>query len=370
MDKYLKNISKITVTLLFFITVFFILIVGKNFLYPIAIALLLSYLLSPFVIFFEKKLKLPRLLAILLTIILGLAVIAGIGEIFLIQVRVFIKDFVIIKEQALNNFNSLQVFITNTLGYSIETQEEWFKLQLTDFLETSNSFFKNIFKSMTGTLGRMVFIPIFMFFMLFYRDRGKTFFLKLSKKDTKFTEDLLDQISKVTVKYITGVLTVVAILAVSHSVVLSIIGVKYAVFLGILAATISVIPYFGTIASMIIPLSFSLILTNNPYEPMWIIIYYLIINSIENNILTPTITGGSVHLNPLITILGLILAATLWGIPGMILIIPTLGVIKIFCDNVHGLEPYGYILGIDKKPKKNFKFDKAKKLLKSKKNDK
>ena len=117
---------------------------------------------------------------------------------------------------------------------------------------------------------------------------------------------------------------------------------------------------------MFVPLTFSLILTNNPYEPMWIVIYYIIIIAIENNILTPTITGGSVHLNPLVTILGLILAATIWGIPGMILIIPTLGVIKIICDNIEGLEPYGYILGIDKKTKKNFIFSKLKKLKKAK----
>jgi len=209
---------------------------------------------------------------------------------------------------------------------------------------------------MTGTVGRIVFIPIFAFFMLLYRDRAKQFILLVTKKNEKLTEGLLEQISKVTIKYMTGVLTVCAILAVTHSIALSIIGVKYAVFLGILAASISIIPYFGTLASTVIPLSFSLILNKNPYEPLWIIGYFLFINSVENNILTPTITGGNVNLNPFITILGLVLGATIWGIPGMIIVIPTLGIIKIICDNVSGLEPYGYILGIESKPKKVFKF--------------
>ncbi|MEA2043269.1 MAG: AI-2E family transporter [Bacteroidota bacterium] len=350
MDKYLSTILKVTLTLFFFIMSFFVLIVGKNFLYPLALAMLLTYLLTPAVNFFEKKMKFPRLLAIFLTIIIGLALITGIGKIILIQVKVFITDFPEIKDQALTNINSLQIFIADTFGYSIEIQKDWVQLQLSDFLETSNAFFKNVLKSMTGTLGRMIFIPIFMFFMLFYRDRGREFFLKASKNNTKFTEELLDEVSKVTVKYMLGVLTVVAILAVSHSVALSIIGVKYAIFLGIMAATISVIPYFGTIASTVIPLSFSLILADNPYEPMWIVIYFLFINFIENNILTPKITGGNVHLNPLVTILGLILGATIWGIPGMIIVIPVLGVIKVICDNVPKLEPYGYILGIDNRP--------------------
>lgn len=355
MDKYLKNITKVTLTALFFVIAFFILIVGKNFLYPLAIALLLAYLLFPLVSLLENKLKLPRLLAVFLSLIFGLALMFGIGEIILIQIKVFIRDFEMIKQQALDNIGNVQGFIETKFNFTIEEQQDWLKIQMSNLLDSGNQFFSGIFKSMTGTIGRMVFIPIFTFFMLFYRDRGKQFILKISHTNTKFSEALLEQISKVTIKYMTGVLTVVAILAVSHSVALSIIGVKYAIFLGIFAASISIIPYFGTLASTLIPLTFSLILTNNPYEPMWIVIYFLVINSVENNILTPTITGGNVNLNPLVTILGLILGAMIWGIPGMIIIIPTLGVVKIICDNVSGLEPYGYILGIDKKPKKIFK---------------
>ncbi len=358
MDRYTAKIVKVTLTFLFLIIIFFILIIGKNFLYPIALALLLAYLLYPFVALLENKLRFPRLLASLLSILLGIALIVAISQIFLIQIRIFIKDFPSIKAHALDNLNYFQTFIESKFKYSIQDQQEWFKLQVANFLDSSNSFFSNLFKTMTGTVGRIIFIPIFAFFMLFYRDRGKQFFLKMSKNHTALTEKLLNQISKVKIRYMSGVLTVCAILAVCHSVALSIIGVKYAIFLGILAASISIIPYFGTLASTLIPLTFSLILNNNPYEPIWIIVYFLIINSVENNFLTPTITGGNVNLNPFITILGLILGAMLWGIPGMIIIIPALGVLKIICDNISHLEPYGYILGIEQKQKKILKIKK------------
>jgi len=361
MDSSFIRIAKVTLLTIFFIAVVYILIVGRNFLYPIALALLLSYLLFPFVSFFEKKIKLPRFAATLLAILLGIGVIFVIGEVVMIQIKLFIRDFAEIKTQAMENLNFFQRTIEKHFHFTIENQEEWVKLQVANMLETSNKFFSNLFKTMTGTIGRLIFIPIFSFFMLFYRDRAKNFVIKVTQKESKLAEKLLNQISNITIKYVTGVLTVVSILAISHSVALSIIGVKYAIFLGIFAASISIIPYFGTLASTLIPLTFSLILTNNPYEPMWIIIYFLIINSIENNILTPTITGGNVNLNPFITILGLILGAMIWGIPGMIIIIPTLGVIKIICDNIDGLEAYGYILGIDKKPKKIIKRRRVKK---------
>jgi len=370
MDAYLSKILKMTITLLFFVLFFYVAIIAKQFFYPIALAMLLSYLIFPITSFFENKLKFKRIFAILVSILVGLFIMFLIGNLVLIQIKVFIKDFPEIKQQAIDNLNFVQGVIEKNLGYSIADQQDMFNTQVTDFLDSSNKFFSNILKTATGTLTKLIFIPIFTFFMLFYRDRVKNFVLQIASRsdgDTRLTEGLLEQISKVTIKYMSGVLTVVAILAITHSVALSIIGVKYAIFLGIMAASISVIPYFGTIASSVIPLTFSLILTKNPYEPMWIMIYFIFINAIENNLLTPMITGGNVSLNPLITILSLIVGAMVWGIPGMLVAIPIIGVIKIVCDNINGLEPYGYILGVEKNP---HKYKKLREKLKKKQENK
>jgi len=222
----------------------------------------------------------------------------------------------------------------------------------------------NIAKGASGTIEAMLFIPIFTFFMLFFRDRGKIFVLKLAEKgNSKLTETVLEKISKVTIKYIVGLMTVVLILGVSHSIALSIIGVKYAIPLAILAALFSFIPYFGTLVSALVPITFSLILSPNPYQPLFIVIYFIIITFVDHNILTPSITGGNVNLNPLATIIGLIISAHIWGIPGMIIIVPTLAVIKIVCDSVDGLEPYGYILGVKEH---GFDFGKIKRIFKKK----
>jgi predicted PurR-regulated permease PerM len=167
------------------------------------------------------------------------------------------------------------------------------------------------------------------------------------KQNGKLTDNLLKQISKVTTRYVVGVLTDVAILATSHSIFLTIIGLKYSIAIGIMTAMLSFIPYFGTLVSGIIPFTFSLLISTNPYMPLLIILYFWIITFVDHNILIPTIIGGNVHLNPLITILSIIAAGTIWGIPGMIIVIPAIGIIKIICDNVEGLEPYGYVLGIE-----------------------
>ncbi len=346
MGKNLVFVQKLFYFVVIIVFSYIILKEAKQFLYPVAIALLLSYLLYPVISILEYKLKFPRTLAILITLITAIVISYFILNILYHQIKFFIKDFPVFKEQALINLKRIQLSITSKINISNESQNIWIREKFSNILDFSDKILEEILKRATGTIEALLLIPIFTFFMLFYRDRGKEFVLKIAEeKNSKLTNELLEQISKVTVKYMAGVITVVIILAFCHSVFLGIIGLKYAIFIGIFAASLSFIPYFGTLVSGLIPITFSILMSSNPYEPVIILIYFIIITFIDHNILTPSITGANVNLNPLVTILGLILAAEIWGVPGMIIIVPTLGIFKIICDNVEGLQPYGYILG-------------------------
>jgi len=251
-----------------------------------------------------------------------------------------------IKEQVKNNIAAFQSFINNKYIISPEDQNSWLREKVIDVLEGSNLTLTKIVMTATGTIEALVFIPIFSFFMLTYRERGKNFILMLVKvRHGELTESLLQQISKVTIKYVSGVAIVVGILAFSHAVAFSIIGIKYAVVIAIITASVSIIPYFGTLVSGLIPLFFAAVAQGDPYVLLAIVIYFWIIIFIDHNILTPTIVGGNVALNPLITIIGIIVAANIWQIPGMIVVVPILAVVKIICDNVEKLKPWGYLLG-------------------------
>jgi predicted PurR-regulated permease PerM len=70
--------------------------------------------------------------------------------------------------------------------------------------------------------------------------------------------------------------------------------------------------------------------------------------------------GAEVNINPLFTIIAIVLGETVWGIPGMILAIPLLGIFKIICDNVESLKPYGFLIGEEKKKKGPGMMDKVK----------
>jgi predicted PurR-regulated permease PerM len=69
--------------------------------------------------------------------------------------------------------------------------------------------------------------------------------------------------------------------------------------------------------------------------------------------------GAEVNINPLFTIIILVAGELVWGIPGMVLAIPLLGIVKIICDHIEPLKPYGFLIGQEKK-KKTGLFSKAK----------
>ncbi len=82
-----------------------------------------------------------------------------------------------------------------------------------------------------------------------------------------------------------------------------------------------------------------------------ILITYALVQFIQSYIIEPLVVGAEVNINPLITIMGIVLGELIWGIPGMILAVPFLGIIKIIGDNVQGLKPYGFVLGPEKEKK-------------------
>lgn len=71
---------------------------------------------------------------------------------------------------------------------------------------------------------------------------------------------------------------------------------------------------------------------------------FVIIQFTENNILTPNITGGNVKINPFFVIVGLVIGAIIWGLAGMIVVVPILAMARIVMRNTEKLKPYAHLL--------------------------
>src|SRR5690349_22225494 len=91
-----------------------------------------------------------------------------------------------------------------------------------------------------------------------------------------------------------------------------------------------------------------------------IIVTYAIVKFLQTYILEPLVVGGEVNINPLFTVVVLVVGELVWGIPGMVLAIPLLGIVKIICDHIEPLKPYGFLIGQERKGKRKGIIDKIK----------
>jgi predicted PurR-regulated permease PerM len=63
------------------------------------------------------------------------------------------------------------------------------------------------------------------------------------------------------------------------------------------------------------------------------------------NYIVPKIVASKVKINALFSIIAVLAGNALWGIPGMFLSIPLLAIVKLICDNIEPLKPWGFLLG-------------------------
>ena len=135
-----------------------------------------------------------------------------------------------------------------------------------------------------------------------------------------------------------------------------IIGLDYPFLFGYFGALLAIIPYIGTFIGGLIPVLYALINYNNIWTAVFVLGWYVLIHVIEGNVLTPKIVGSQVSLNPLIALIAIITGALIWGIPGMVLFIPSMAVLKVVFDHIDSLKPFALLLSSDFGTKKSSLF--------------
>ena len=127
------------------------------------------------------------------------------------------------------------------------------------------------------------------------------------------------------------------------------LGIKYALLLGLITGLFNIIPYIGIFTAMLLSVLITFATGAAAGKLLLVITSILITHLVDSNILLPVIVGSKVKINPLITVLGVVLGEMIWGISGMFLSIPVIAVLKIIFDRVESLKSWGILLGEEEK---------------------
>lgn len=348
-DKKFPPLIMATALLLFTVLTVIVLYFGADVLIVLGFAVLFSYLLYPLTSWMEGK-KIPRGVASITAIILFMAVFASAGFAIYKQGSRMMDDFPELREHAQDNIHQMEDFIEGAIPFAPQGKDGWMVDQLTNFITSGQETFKKTFANTATTLGKAFLMPFFIFFMLHYREKIRDFVLDMVPENKHdITHNVLEKMSKVTSRYMGGILIVTLILSALTAGGLLIIGVKYAILLGVIAGLFNFIPYFGTYIGGSIPLVMALLTMNSPKYALFVLILIFVLQFLENNVLTPNITGSQVRLNPLFTLISILTGALLWGVAGMFMAVPFMGMFKIVCEHVDALKPVARLIGTDER---------------------
>ena len=137
-----------------------------------------------------------------------------------------------------------------------------------------------------------------------------------------------------------------------YSIGFSIVGVKNAVLFAALCSLLEIVPFVGNLTGNVITVLAVVMQGGNSGMIFGVLITYGIVQFIQTYLLEPLVVGRGVSINPVFTIAGLVAGEAVWGIPGMVLAIPFMGISKIVFEHITGLKPYGFLIGEEKKSKK------------------
>jgi predicted PurR-regulated permease PerM len=314
---------------------------AKVFLMPLCFGGILATLFLPMTNWLERK-KMPKFFAVLICLITIIIVIGGMFTLFGWKISGLVKDVEVLQQRAIDSGTQLQTYIFNRFGLSLEDQ--------LSILKKEQPSYANIMQSMAGSLsdflGNLVLVYIYFIFLLYYRSHIKQFLLKLSlEKNKNEMENIIQTTAKVSQQYLLGLFKMIVCLWILYGIGFSLLGVENAIFFAILCGFLEIVPYIGNLVGTFLTVLVAALHGAEPSMLGGIIIVYASVQTFQGWVLEPIILGPQVKINPLFTILALVLGQLIWGIPGIILAIPLTAILKIICDHMEPLKPYGFLIG-------------------------
>ena len=311
------------------IALIFLIILGlyfaKDFLIPLCIGGILATLFLPFCTWMQRK-KLPKILAVFICFLSILLIITTLFTLLGWKISELLEDLTLIKQKSIEFGNHIQKYIFNHLNISIEEQFTILKKEQPSY----SNIFQIILGSVASIFASLILVLVYFVFLLYYRDHIKIFLLKIAKPSKREEmEQVISSATQVSQQYLLGLAKMIMLLWIMYAIGFSIIGLENAIFFAILCGLLEIVPYVGNITGTILTVLVSVIHGGNPTLIGGIVIVYIIVQLIQGWLLEPLILGPQVKINPLFTIIVLVIGQLLWGIPGIILAIPLLAIFKI-----------------------------------------
>lgn len=317
---------------------------------PIAVAILLAFMLRPAVRRLRKY-KIPDTVSALglLLLILALAV-AGTGTV--IQP---ISGWIETAPQQLAQVEAKLKSLRGQWHSLSETTEKVQQLAGMDAaqapLEVSiqqSQLSTNLeFVSSTADwLGTVVVVLVLTFFLLTSGDRLLNQILTTLPRirDKRRTVELVYEVERGITRYLLTVTAINVSLGICTTILMWLVGMPNPIMWGVVTALLNYIPFFGPIMTSVAIALGSLLAFESPGYALLAPALFIALATVEGNFITPMVLGHSISLNPILVFVALMFWTWLWGIGGAVLAVPMLAVLKLATESFESTQPVSRVL--------------------------
>ena len=311
---------------------------------PVAFAAGLVFLLEPAVRAFER-LRLHRILATILAFVL-LAVLI---------VAVLAVVFPTVRSQAVELGQSLPTLYVDVINWMRETGarfgldvdallsqeaiEEWLndpanQETIQQIVFGFGAGAGQVIRGVTESLVILFLAPVLAIYVLIDLDRFKKTSVELTPP--KYQEEVAyvgGEVGGALGSFVRGQLLVAFIVGVASSIGMWIIDLPFWLLIGILAGFLNLIPFLGPIVGGALAVLVAL-LNGDPWQAVWAVVIFVIIQQIDNHIITPMIQRTRVQLSPLVIVLALVIGGSVAGLLGVLVAVPLTAAIRILVGHV------------------------------------
>ena len=338
----LEKVAKVSFYVFIGVVVCFGLYLVRGALFPLVLGIVLTYILNPFVNFFEQfiplkstKPKLARALSITIVIVTAFLIITG--SLLLVVPPMFKQS-----SELITNIPSLIADARTTVEswnkeYASNIPEE-VRVEIDRLLENGGEILLGAF---SGLIGRtavaavhaltlvigLVVLPLFVFYFLKDRETVRESFVEIFPTDTQIhVVYVLRILNRIIGAYVRAQFTLAAVVWVFISIGLMLMGVKYAILLGAVAGIFELVPIVGAWLA-IIP-TIIVVLSTSPEKILWVLLLYLGVQLFQGAIIVPRVQSFAMKLHPLMILISIVVGSEIAGLWGVVLGPPIAASIK------------------------------------------
>jgi len=320
-------------------------IAGLYFLYrvkiifiPFILAFFIAYLLNPLVHYVENK-KVPRGLAILLVYMVVFCVVTS--------VMVFGVPFIVEEFNRLGNViprltTEIRGIITDIEGsYSRFKLPQGIRDEIDERIKQGEALLTSVIRAAADSLVKLfsyllglIIAPFFAFYMLKDAEQIKnSFILTIPRRYRGDVMAVLRDLDEIISSFLRGHVTISLIVGLMTGLGMFLVGVEFAFIIGLIAGIAELVPYLGPFITAVPAVSLALLVSQK--TAFYAIIIILIVQQLENAVISPKILGKSLGLHPLVVIFALLAGGEIYGFAGILLAVPAAAALKVILRYVY-----------------------------------